>query len=188
MKKKLAVFFPGRRYGVDCPLLYYSDFICKRRGYETIYMHYDIHREEESKVTVYRNIENAWEYVQTRLKEINAGEYEDILFVSKSIGTVVASMTQASLQVQVRNLYFTPLEPTLPYLAEKRLNKPEQNLVIAGTRDRFLEAETLKRVCGRENIKLRQFQGLGHSMETEEIVETIEIMKQIMEEVQKFIA
>lgn len=187
MKKKLAVFFPGRRYGVDCPLLYYSDFICKGREYETIYLHYAVHREENSKATIYEDIENAWEYVQARLKKVPVWEYESIVFVSKSIGTVLASMAQADLNVQVRHLYFTPLEPTLPYFTEKRMNKPEDNLVIAGTKDPFLEAEKLKKVCCSENIKLLLFQGLGHSMETEEIMGTIEIIKKIMEEVQRFI-
>jgi len=187
MKKKLAIFFPGRRYGVDCPLLYYSDFICKRAGYHTMYLHYAMHREEKSKVTICEEIQNAWGYVQERLKDINVKEYEDILFVSKSIGTVLASMAQIHLQTQVRNLYFTPLELTLPYLEEKRLNRPEDNFVVAGTEDTFLEAERLRKVCERENIKLKQFEGLGHSMETEDIMKTIEIIRKIMEEVQTFV-
>lgn len=187
MKKKLAIFFPGRRYGVDCPLLYYSDLICKGAEYDTMYLHYAAHREEKSEMTIYEDIENAWRYVYERLKDVNVKEYGDIIFVSKSIGTVLASMAQIRLQAQVRNIYFTPLEPTLPYLAEKRLNRPEDNLVIAGTKDRFLEAEKLRKVCNSENIKLKQFEGLGHSMEAEEIMETIEIIKEIIKEVQKFI-
>lgn len=187
MKKKLAVFFPGRRYGVDCPLLYYSDFICKGRGYETIYLHYAMHREEKAEAAISEEIEKAWKYVWMRLKEMPVEEYEDIVFVSKSIGTVLASMAQTERSMRVRNLYFTPLEPTIPYLMEKRLNRAEDNLVIAGTKDRFLEAERLQQICDSENIKLRQFEGLGHSMETEEIVGTIEVMKEIMEEVGQFI-
>lgn len=187
MKKKLAIFFPGRRYGVDCPLLYYSDFICKSAGYHTMYLHYAMHREEKSDATIYEDIQNAWGYAQEWLKGIDVKEYKDILFVSKSIGTVVASMSQIHLQAQVRNLYFTPLELTLPYFVEKRLNRPEDNFVVAGTKDRFLDAERLRKVCESENIKLKQFEGLGHSMETKDIMETIEIIKEIMEEVQTFV-
>lgn len=187
MSKKLAVFFPGRKYGVDCPLLYYSDFICKGRGYETLYMHYAAHREEKSDATIYEDIENARDYVMERLREVPFREYKEIIFISKSIGTVLASMAQKELEVKVRNVYFTPLEPTLPYLAGKRCNEAVDNLVIAGTRDSFLTAEKLMEVCLSENLKLWQFEGLGHSMETEDVAETLELMKEIMELVAEFI-
>ena len=187
MKKKLAVFFPGRRYGVDCPLLYYSDFICKGKGYEGLYMHYAAHREENPSASIYENIENVRNYVLERLRNVSFEQYEDIVFISKSIGTVLASIAQTELQIRVRNVYFTPLEPTLPYLGEKRLNQPGENLVLAGTRDRFLEAERLKELCDRENIRICQFEGLGHSMETEDITGTLEIMGEIIKEVEGFL-
>ena len=47
MKKKLAVFFPGRRYGVDCPLLYYAESICREKGYDTLLMHYSEYRDKK---------------------------------------------------------------------------------------------------------------------------------------------
>lgn len=188
MSRKLAVFFPGRKYGVDCPLLYYSDFICKSRGYETLYMHYAAHREEKSDTTIYEDIQNAREYVMDRLQKIPLKDYDEILFVSKSIGTVLASIAQTELKIKVRNLYFTPLEPTLPYLSEKRLNEPAANLIFAGTKDSFLDAETLRKICMEEKLWLRQFEGLGHSMEAENISETLDIMKEIMELAEEFIA
>ena len=187
MSRKLAVFFPGRKYGVDCPLLYYSDFICRGRGYETLYMHYAAHREEQSDATICEDIENARDYVMERLRKVPFGDYKDVLFISKSIGTVLASMAQTELKIKVRNIYFTPLEPTLPYLGEKRCSEAGDNLVIAGTRDSFLTSEKLMEACLRENLKLWQFEGLGHSMETEDVAETLELMKEIMELVEEFI-
>ncbi|MCR4702098.1 MAG: hypothetical protein K5665_00355 [Saccharofermentans sp.] len=77
--KKLAVIFPGAGYNKDRPLLYYSREILEKEGYEII------------------NIE--WEdYVKTRydqasevLDNIDFEEYDDIVFVCKSIGTEVSS-------------------------------------------------------------------------------------------------
>ena len=40
MSKKIAVFFPGRRYSVDCPLLYFADFVCSMKGYDRAFLHY----------------------------------------------------------------------------------------------------------------------------------------------------
>ena len=52
MKKKLAVFFPGRRYGVDCPLLYYAESICREKGYDTLLMHYSEYRDKKDMITI----------------------------------------------------------------------------------------------------------------------------------------
>ena len=38
--KKIAVIFPGRNYGTDCPLLYYARLVLESRGYETIAVNY----------------------------------------------------------------------------------------------------------------------------------------------------
>ena len=38
--KKLIVLFPGAGYGLDCPLLYYADFLFETNGYERIHMDY----------------------------------------------------------------------------------------------------------------------------------------------------
>ena len=58
MKKKLAVFFPGRRYGVDCPLLYYAESICREKGYDTLlYRVIGIrHRNPLFRCVLYQNI------------------------------------------------------------------------------------------------------------------------------------
>ena len=57
MKKKLAVFFPGRRYGVDCPLLYYAESICREKGYDTLLMHYSEYRDKkESPLIIFRQV------------------------------------------------------------------------------------------------------------------------------------
>lgn len=187
MKKKLAVFFPGRKYGVDCPLLYFSDAICKEKNYKTVYLHYAAHREEKSGNSVAEDIKSAESYVMDFLGQIDFSGYEEILFISKSIGTVLASMAQSSRRLNVRNIYFTPLEQTIPYLCEKRLNRPEDNLILAGTEDPFLEAKTLKEICRAEGLPLWQFEGLGHSMEKEEVFDSLDILKEIMKPVKEFI-
>lgn len=187
MREKLAVFFPGRKYSVDCPLLYFTDFICKEKGYETKYLHYAAYREEKSRNTIEQDVNRAEEEVMAVLDGIDFSKYQEILFVSKSIGTVLAAKAQEKYQLTVRNVYFTPLEPTLPYLRSLRRNAPEENLIIAGTKDPFLEASVLKEVCEAENLPLHQFTGLGHSMETEHVMESLDTLKKIMGIVQDFL-
>lgn len=83
MKKKLAVFFPGRRYGVDCPLLYYAESICREKGYDTLLMHYSEYRDKKDMITIEENIRQTLSYVRGRIKEKDLASYDEILFVSK---------------------------------------------------------------------------------------------------------
>ncbi len=188
MSRKLVVFFPGRKYGADCPLLYFSDFICRTLGYERYYLHYAAHREEESAGTVEEDIAKAVSYVMEHMKTIDFSLYEEVILISKSIGTVLAGKVQEEFGLHVKNIYFTPLEQTLIYLDEKRKNLPEENLVLAGTRDGFLEADRLMEVCKRAGVPLYQVEGVGHSMETEDVIGSLELLKDLMRQVEVFLS
>ena len=91
--KKIAVIFPGIGYTAQKPLLYYTASAAQDEGYQLLKLDYgeDIHtfrgrKEEELKPL----IEKAQVRVKKQLEVIDWGQYEQILFLSKSIGTVIA--------------------------------------------------------------------------------------------------
>ena len=183
MSKKLAVFFPGRKYSVDCPLLYFADFTCSLKGYERAYLHYARHREDKSATTVQEDIENAKAYVTATIQAKEVNEYDEVVFISKSIGTVLAGYIREELKLKnIKNVYLTPLPETLPYIESK------DTIVIAGTRDGFLEKETLKSFCDENHVKLYQFDGLGHSMETNDVKESLNIIGEVSKLIDAFIS
>ncbi|MFQ9933965.1 MAG: hypothetical protein ACLRVQ_05985 [Lachnospiraceae bacterium] len=182
MSKKLAVFFPGRKYSVDCPLLYFADFTCSLKGYERAFLHYARHREDKGTTTVKEDIENAKAYVTATIQAKEVNEYDEVLFVSKSIGTVLAGYIREELKLKnVRNIYLTPLPETLPYIEGK------DSIVIAGTKDRFLDKEELKSFCNSNNVKLYQFEGLGHSLETDDVEGSLRILKRVTDIIGEYI-
>ena len=78
--KKLMVLFPGRGYTVSSPLLYYAHFKYERMGYEILRINYgDFNTFDEAK-------NNALGQVQ----ELNFAKYDNVVFISKSMGTVIA--------------------------------------------------------------------------------------------------
>lgn len=96
-----------------------------------------------------------------QLQSFDLSKYDDIVFVSKSLGTVVAGWVEEKLCIKARHIYLTPIKETLPYIQH------EKNIiaVIAGTKDKFLDADTLRKHCIKENIYLRQIDGVGHRLE-----------------------
>lgn len=83
---KIAILFPGIGYHCDKPLLYHSGKLCTQYQYETVKLTY---------TNLSRSIPEAFAqaYAQTEasLEKVNWNEYEEILFISKSIGTAVAA-------------------------------------------------------------------------------------------------
>lgn len=196
MKRKLAVFFPGRRYGVDCPLLYYAESVCRSKGYDTLLMHYSEHRDVKDMISIEENIKVTLPYVKERIKEKLPGQYDEMLFVSKSIGTVLAGWLEQELVKSadtgpdaedteldipfIRHIFMTPLKETFPYM------KSSKNIVICGNRDSYLETEVLRKFCKQYGVRRYCFEGVGHSMEHEKMKDTLKIMGEIQKIVRKF--
>ena len=133
MAKKLCVVFPGRRYSTDRSLLYFPTRILESRGFETFLLHYDVPREVEEVEPLEVNIRNAARDTLNATASIPFEEYDEVVFLSKSIGTLVACNLKNYLGKRVQSLHqilVTPLEQTLP-LIEKN------DLVIVGDHDRF---------------------------------------------------
>ena len=79
-RKNLVVLFPGKGYVVTCPLLYYAYLKYERRGYECVSISYGD----------YNNINDARNNVLIQINKLDLSSYDDIIFLSKSMGTIVA--------------------------------------------------------------------------------------------------
>lgn len=172
---KIVVIFPGGDYSKDCPLLYYAGFKFEVRGYEKIAICYDglLSRDKSLKECV-EDIKSA---ALMQLKAIDLSKYDDIVFVSKSLGTVIAGWIEEKLCIEVRHIYLTPIKDTLPYI------KNGKNIitVVAGTKDKQLDADILKDHCIKENICLKQIEGVGHRLEVwGDMDKNIEVLKEVV--------
>ena len=91
---KIAVIFPGIGYHTDKPLLYYSGKLAAAAGYEIIkisYPKYDVNLKQATKEQLATFVKMCLEATTETLKDAGLGDAEDVLFISKSIGTVVAA-------------------------------------------------------------------------------------------------
>lgn len=114
----------------------------------------------------------------TQLQQLDLSKYDDIVFVSKSLGTVVAGWVEEKLCIKARHIYLTPIKETLPYIQHGK------NIiaVIAGTKDKQLSANILKEHCIKENINLKQIDGVGHRLEVwGDMNKNIQIIREVVE-------
>lgn len=91
---RIAIFFPGIGYTCERPLLYYARKLAEQSGYECRTVPYAYEGDMKIRGDV-QKMKGAFEALYAQAKEILAGEdfekYDEVLFVSKSVGTVIAA-------------------------------------------------------------------------------------------------
>lgn len=173
---KLAVLFPGVGYHVDKPLLYYAKDIAAWLGYEIAEVTYGVlptgikGSAEKMQEAFERSLKNALE----SLKSVEWGNYEEILFISKSIGTAVAAEAANRLGIRTRNVYYTPVAETFRFPLQ-------EGIAFHGTADSWVGTQVLCDACAKHGIPLLVTEGANHSMETDDPLENIRILSGIME-------
>ena len=150
--KKIVISFPGGR-GYEIPLLYFSSKYYEDFGYEKLF----INCPDSSEI----KYEILYERAEKIIQSIAFEDYENIVFIAKSIGTVVACKIKEMYKIPASLILYTPLNDTLPYIN----NKNDVLLVSAGENDRYLDSKTLRELCEKESIKCYIEPNVGHRME-----------------------
>ena len=90
--KKLAVLFPGIGYHVDKPLLYYGAKLAKQYDFEIVEVKYGEFPEniQGSKEKIQEAVWRGIIFAENSLKEVRFEKYDEVVFISKSIGTAIA--------------------------------------------------------------------------------------------------
>jgi len=156
MSRKIVVSFPGGR-GNEIPLLYFGAKHYEDLGYEKVFVNNPIIQDVSYETLLNTLVEHA----KTVIEALNLSEYDDIVFIAKSIGTVVACKIKEIYNLNAQLILFTPIEDTLRYIK----NSNNILLVSLGTKDRILEWNIVKSLCETENINCYIEENVGHRME-----------------------
>ena len=174
--KKLAVFFPGIGYTNDKPLLYYSRKMAEERGYEVICTEYHDLPEKikGNKEKMIQAGNMAFEQCRELLKEIDFAVYDDVLFVGKSIGTVIAAQYAEKYVPTAGLVLYTPLEAT--FFADIR-----DAIAFIGEADPWSDLDEVKRLAAKKTVPLYTYSGCNHSLECSSQRKNIKILGEVME-------
>lgn len=176
MNKKIAVIFPGVGYHTDKPLLYYSKKLAAQNGYEIAEVPYggfpDGVKGSEKKME--RVFFSALEQAGEILKGTDFSRYDDILFLSKSVGTAVASAYAESRGLKTRNIFYTPVEASFRFMKQP-------GIVFTGTADGWVNFDAVQKGCRDGGYSLYVTEGGNHSLETGDVRTDLENLQKIME-------
>ncbi len=168
MSKRIVVSFPGGR-GSEIPLLYFGAKHFEDTGYEKMFVNHPISGECPFDVL----LSNALDI----LKDIDWAEYEHIVFVAKSIGTLVACKVKELLHIPASLVLFTPIEDTIQYIT----NENDVLLVAMGDKDRYISSDLVEKHCLEQGVKCHIEQGVGHRMEVmNDLQRNLEIVSHVV--------
>ncbi len=182
--KKLAVFFPGIGYTVDKPLMHYSRRLAADAGFEVMLLPYAgfPHKVKGDRNKMEESYGIALSQSREMLSSTDFSEYETILFVGKSIGTIVAAEIASNCPVpdRIHFVLYTPLEDTFRFPLGDAIT-------FTGDADPWVKAGDIPALCKEKNVPCHVIFNANHSLETGNVNDDIENLKKIMQESRKFI-
>ena len=185
--QKIVLLFPGVGYHTDKPLLFYGRKLAQNYGYETvIHLSYggfksgikgDLEKMKEAFESALAQTEEIF-CVECKKKGLDPGTIfggdNEILVISKSIGTVVAAAFQQKHGFVGKNIFFTPVKQSFMFM------QPRSGIVFHGTADPWAETQDIREGCEKLGLPLYITEGTNHSMETGDCLKDLQIMQEIM--------
>lgn len=178
----LAVFFPGIGYHNDKPLLYYSRKIAKELGYEEVCVEYHDMPEKVrgDAQKMHEAVKIAYEQTEEFLLKIDFDMYERIVFVGKSIGTVVAARYANEHNIAAKLVLYTPVKATFSFING-------DGIAFIGDADPWSELDEVKRLASEKKVPLSIFQACNHSLECDNVEENLKILSEVMKNTKEFL-
>ena len=182
MSKRVAVLFPGIGYHCDKPLLYYAGKLAMSADYQVILVPYKGFpagvkgNKEKMEQSFYMGLEQA----EDMLEKVEWADFDEILFISKSVGTIVAGAYAKKHHLKVKHVAFTPLVQTFAF-------SEGDTIMFHGTADPWADTEDIKAGCGKLGIPLYITENANHSLETGNVDLDLRNLASVMNTVEYFI-
>lgn len=181
--RRIAVLFPGIGYTCDKPLLYYAGKLASENGYQVKTVPYGNFpsgvkgNPEKMRQAFFSALDQA----EALLKDMDWGAYDDILFISKSVGTIVSAYYLRERKMKVRSISFTPLEDTFTFAGG-------DGIMFHGTQDPWAkDSKAIEEYCEKIGQPLYITENGNHSLETGDVKKDLQNMQKIMEQVDEYI-
>ena len=177
---KLAVLIPGMGYGTNQPLFEASERLARQRGYEVVSISYSgmpksAETEEEKEAVA----KKAYEQVEKQLSKVKFDSYDEILFISKSVGTVAAARFVEEKKIdpeKTRQVFYTPLKNTFDYYSG------EKGVVYYGTKDPWTDASVIREGGQKNGFTMRPIDHATHSLESGDVIRDLTNLLEMVKE------
>ncbi len=176
--RKTAVVFPGVGYTKDRPLLYYSGKQAVRCGFELIHINFGSIDWSKDKLKdqdfLKQTLERCLRITEETLADKGDISDGEVLFISKSIGTVVATAYARKKGIRAKQICFSPLEHIGDFIGEGA------GMLFYGDDDPFADHRPIERIAEEKRLGTYRVAGGNHSLETGDVCKDIDNLKEII--------
>ena len=162
--------------------MYYTSRLASKHGYKIRTVSYGTLPEniKGDSVKMRQAFDLALAQTEESLRDIDWPSYGSILFISKSIGTVISSAYASRHDLTVKSILFTPLAETFSFPLAG-------SIAFHGTADPWAETNSIRELAAQKDVPLFLTQNANHSLETGDIQTDLSILKTTMDRVERFI-
>ncbi len=180
-KKKLAVIFPGVGYNKDRPLLYYAGKQAVARGYELVQLSFtglDWSKEKlKDRDFLLDALDKCLKMTEEQLKGCEDLSQCEVVFISKSIGTVVAAAYERKNDLTVKQICFSPLAIIGNHVRKNGA------VLFYGDNDPFADYRDIEKIATEKDLEKVRIEGGNHSLETGDVIRDIRNLEMIIQHV-----
>ena len=182
--RKIAVVFPGVGYTKDRPLLYYSGKLALKHGYELKHIDFTGLKWSKEKLKdrafLDETMKTCLKMTENSLEELGDLSEDEVVFISKSIGTVVATAYAKKKNLKVRQICFSPLELISDYVEDKNAE------LFSGDADPYADFDSVEKIAKDRQLNMHRINGGNHSLETGDVDKDIDNLRAMMQSIVRF--
>ena len=124
--------------------------------------------------------ETLFSQTEAQLADIAWFKYDDVLFASKSIGTIIATSYAKKYELKcTKHILYTPLAQTF-------LFAPDHAISFIGTADPWINTDEIIMLSKTNHIPLTVYEGCDHSLECDNTLKNLETIKDVMQKTMDF--
>lgn len=167
----IVIIFPGSDYSCDKPVLHYARKAALLSGCDVLSLEYGSFNSSKETLDDFldRIIKESYEAVQLCL----ANTYENIYFISKSLGTIVAGeISELIGYKKINNLFLTPIKDTTKYIMKSNCS------IVVGTNDKFFSRKDIDNITN-PYVDIHIVEGAVHSLEVDDYIKSIQILSDV---------
>lgn len=177
----LVVVFPGGNNSCDRPLLHYLRRMFLDKKYDVLCISYEnlIERGAPYDVKVDKlvsRINNAFMKIELDKK------YKEKIFISRSFGNVLSGELKKRYSIEVKkNVYISPISQSVEYLSDY------PGFIVSSSVDEYLTDDEKSELAKLGNDKVLIFNEANHSLESNNILDTIGFCKEAVAKIDEFV-
>jgi len=185
----LLILLPGAGYTVNSPIFHYSTGIFLNQSKDILEVNYPYNHEFYNGFSLeelYKAVKNDSRIVIDTVLKNNA--YNNFYIIGKSIGTIaMSSELNRDVFKNAKTIWLTPLLK-LDEVFESIINSRNKGLCIIGDNDRNYTEELFSQIGKNENITFKLIPGANHSLDNEDAMKSIDNLKSIMIDIERFLS